>query len=79
MKGKNEIVRLQNIIENDRLNNSQDFEKIITHDLATLLKEYFDFRGEPELKIEKYNDKYMININLIISRIRGFGVLPKDN
>ena len=52
-KRKNEIIRLQSIIENDRINTGDSFGNLVVLDLNNLLKEYFDFKDMPTLNIEK--------------------------
>ena len=76
-KVKNELLRLQNFIENDRLSFGDDFCDMIKSDLTNLLNDYFDFRGKICLNMEKCGDKLDVIITLTADRIKMFGVLPK--
>ena len=42
-KDKNELMRLQTLIENDRLSTGDSFVELIVSDVEKLLKDYFDF------------------------------------
>ena len=76
-KRKHELVRIQSLIENDRLNTGEHFDELIISDLHKLLSDYFDFRDSPKMVINKFGDKFNIDISLTVKRIRNFGVLPK--
>lgn len=77
-KDKNELLRLQTLIENDRVNMGDDFISLVESDAEKLLKDYFDFSAPPKLSIMKYGDKYNIQLNLLVVRIKDFGVVPKS-
>ncbi len=76
-KEKKEILRLQNLIENDRLKLSGDFEEIIIMDIDRLLREYFDYKNYPTLTIIKKEGKFKVDINVCATRIKPFGVVAK--
>ena len=40
---QNELLRLQSVIENDRLSVGNGFNDLLINDLTKLLKDYFDF------------------------------------
>ncbi len=75
---KKELVRVQSIIENDRLSVGGSFEELIGIDLIKLLSEYFDFRSSPTLKILKNGNKLNVEIALVADSIKAFGVIPKE-
>ncbi len=77
-KDKKELVRVQSIIENDRLSTGDNFEELITIDLHKVLFEYFDYRGLPSIKILKSGNKLNIEINLVADSIKPFGIIPKQ-
>ncbi|MBE5734012.1 MAG: hypothetical protein E7347_03060 [Clostridiales bacterium] len=80
MKRKaSEIMRVQNLLEGDRLSGGKEFEEALLFDLTTLLKDYFDIRENIELKIEKENKIYKISIGFNAITIKNFGVLNKLN
>ncbi len=69
---KNEIIRLQSIIENDRISTSDNFNKLLMSDLTDLLKDYFDFKDNLTLNIERNGSCFQIGINLLVTRIKNF-------
>lgn len=77
-KSKKEVLRLQNLIENDRLKINGDFEELVMRDIDKILKEYFDYKNMPQIAIVKNNGKYKINISVCSTRIKSFGVMPKQ-
>ncbi len=74
----NELTRVQNVLENDRLNVGKGFNELLSNDLNKLFKDYFDFFGLPELKIDKENGVYRVIVSLKVSRIRAFNILPDE-
>ncbi len=76
-KEKKELVRVQSIIESDRLSAGDNFEELITIDLHKVLTDYFDYRGTPSIKISKSGNKLNVDISLVAESIKPFGVVPK--
>lgn len=70
-KEKKELIRLQNIIENDRLTNN-DFNALLTKDLTKLLSDYFDFKSAPNISIEKSGNGYDVDVSFVAVRIKSF-------
>lgn len=77
-KGKNQIVRLQRMIENDRITSGDNFINLVTCDTEKLLKEYFDIKDKLQLKIEKTGDEYNVLISFRANRIKNFINVPKE-
>ena len=71
-RNKNEIIRLQSIIENDRITSVDSFNNLLVSDLNNLLREYFDFKNMPTLKIERNGVDFKVEINLTASQIKNF-------
>ena len=42
-----------------------------------VLKDYFDIKSMPELSLTKDGNAYLIEINLVATRVKTFGVLPR--
>lgn len=76
-KDKKELVRLQALLENDRMKTGDSFFELVSCDVGNVLADYFEFSGEPEIKIEKIGDKYIVNITLISTRVKNFEYVPK--
>lgn len=77
-KNKNEMMRIQSLIENDRMNTGDNFTALILSDLKNLLEDYFDFKGSPKLEMEKCGGGYKVTVTITALRIRAFGILPKQ-
>jgi hypothetical protein len=77
-KDKYELLRLQTLIENDRVNMSDDFMSLVESDAEKLLKDYFDFSTPPKLSIAKFGDKYKVQLNVVVVRLKNFGTVPKN-
>ena len=64
MKNKSkEIIRLQNVIESDRLNVGKEFCELFIEDFNKLAKDYFDIDRAATLEIVK--DKYGYKVEII--------------
>ena len=76
-KNKNQLLRLQTLIENDRIMAGDNFSEMLINDISKLLKDYFDFRLSPILNMEKTRDGYLVNISINASRIKNFASVQK--
>lgn len=76
-KDKNELIRLQSLIENDRVNTGDDFIGLVISDAEKLLKDYFDFNTPVKLDIIKHGDKYKVQFYCLATRIKNFGIVPR--
>ncbi len=76
-KTKNQISRIENIINSDRLCVGDDFYRLLSVDLERLLRDYFDFNGSPRIEINKENNLYVVNVSLIVSKLFRFNKLPE--
>ena len=77
-KNKNELLRLQTMIENDRISTGDDFIELIVSDATALLKDFFDFNDVPSLNIVKFGDRYKVELSVLVSRIKNFSSIPKQ-
>ncbi len=77
-KNKNQLLRLQSLIENDRIMAGDNFSEMVINDINKLLKDYFDFRLPPNLTMEKTRDGYFVNISINASRIKNFANIQKQ-
>ena len=76
-KDKNGLVRIQNILENDRMSAGDDFLDLVVSDLKILLNDYFEFRDLPTVKMEKSSDKYKVDFTIYATRIKSIDYIPK--
>ncbi len=74
----NQLLRMQTLIEQDRLEVSDGFSQLLLSDLNKLLLDYFDFNGAPEITMQKISNEYQVNIILRPSRVKAFYNIPKD-
>lgn len=77
-KDRKELLRAQSLIEGDRLNAGDNFMELLRFDLDKLLKDYFDFSGLPNIKIERQGDCFRVNFDIVLKRIKVFEYIPKD-
>ena len=76
-KGKKELLKVQHLIEHDRLKIKDNFSELLICDIDKLLKDYFEFKGIPELSIKKCGDRLKVEVSIFASRLRSFECLAK--
>ncbi len=72
---KKQNLRLNKIIENDRLLITSDTSSLIVYDLKRLLDNYFNMEGEVVLTVNAGKTGYDITINGKASGIKTFKVI----
>ena len=75
---KNSIIRIEKMINSDRMKSADGFVDLLTGDIDKVLKDYFDYKGYPSVAVCKNGNIFAININLTAERIRAFSVLPTE-
>lgn len=76
-KNKNQLLRLQTLIENDRITTGENFSEMLLCDVDKLLRDYFDFSLSPTISMEKSNNGYLVNISINALRIKSFANIQK--
>ncbi len=71
-KQKKELLRINNLINSDRVNVNENFERLFFRDLNNLLKEYFDLKKDPQLNIRVLSGEYVLSIEAIAMSIKKF-------
>lgn len=71
-KQKKELLRINNMINNDRVNLNENFEKLFYTDLGKLLKDYFDLKKEPVVNIKVVSGEYFVSVEAVAVSIRRF-------
>ncbi len=74
---KNEIMRISNALENDRLNVGENFYDLILSDLNKLLDDYFCLIEKPSLTVVREGGSYIITISTSANRIKKFINIPQ--
>ncbi|MBO4251625.1 MAG: hypothetical protein J5911_03070 [Clostridia bacterium] len=75
---KNSIIRIEKMINSDRLKSADGFVDLLTGDIDRVLKDYFDYKGYPAVAVSKNGSSINISISLTAERIRAFSVLPTE-
>ncbi len=75
-KNKTELMRVETVINSDRLRLKDDFIKLMETDLAKLLGEYFYLETPPQTEIIKDAKEFKVNINFTASQIKNFIKIP---
>ncbi len=75
-KRKAEIMRVETVINNDRMKLKDDFMKLLERDLRKILSEYFYLENLPQTEIIKEGKGFIVNINFTASRIKNFINIP---
>lgn len=78
MKVKNSLLRVETLINNDRMKNSDGFLDLLTEDLNRVLKDYFDYNGYPVVDVVKNGGGFSVNVSLTARGIRTFSRLPQE-
>ena len=73
---KNSLMRMETLINNDRMKNSDSFLELLTEDVDKVLKEYFDYKNCPIVDVVKSGKGFSVNISLNAQSIRTFFRLP---
>ncbi len=76
-KDKNQLLRLQTLIESDRISTGDNFGEMLINDITKLLRDYFDFSMSPKLTMEKSRDGYFINFSINATRLKSFANIQK--
>ena len=77
-KGSRELLRMQNLIENDRLNVGKKFEELFISDLKNLLEDYFEIIKTPTLTSDKTKNGYKIIVEFDAKKVRSVNFLPQE-
>ena len=77
MKKQTELQRMEELIRHDRLNVKEEFSELLIKDLNSLLRDYFDYKGDPSLDITRTGDRFTVTISLCVNSLRSFSSLPE--
>ncbi len=75
---KNYLLRMENLINNDRLKNSADFTELLSSDVNKVMREYFDYKEQPVLEVVKTGNAYRVTVTLTATAVRAFSSVPPD-
>ena len=75
-KNASEIMRVRRIIDGDKLDAKDEFFELLTIDLDSLLRDYFDYEGYPRVNIVKENGVFKTQITFTAERLKNFNSIP---
>ena len=75
---KNSMLRMETLINNDRMKNSDGFLELLTGDIDKVLKDYFGYKGFPIVEVIKTGNIFNVKIALTAESVKGFTCLPVD-
>ncbi len=78
-KEKNQLLRLQTMIEKDRISLGDNFLHLVENDVNKVLRDYFDFIEPAEIRLDRENEGYYLSFSLKVSRIKHFANISKEN
>ena len=76
-KNKSQLLRLQTLIENDRILTGENFNEMLLSDISKLLRDYFDFSSPPNITMQRTREGYIVNFSINASRIKNFANIQK--
>lgn len=71
-KQEKELVRVNNMLNNDRVNIGDNFQNLLMIDLIKVLKEYFDMKENPSLVMQKESDFLKVSVNFNANTLKNF-------
>ena len=77
MKKNNQLLRLKNIILNERADATDEFLNVLNIDLKNFIQQYFYIIDEPKVSIEKDGRVFNVSISFTSTQIKQFSVLPE--
>lgn len=69
---KQEILRIENIINGDRQGPDDNFKSLLITDLNKLLSDYFELTISPEIRVVKCEGKFKVEVFFVADSIKGF-------
>jgi septum formation topological specificity factor MinE len=78
-KKRNDLLRLQTIIEKDRLTVNSDFANLLSEDLKDIFTDYMDFDGNVNVTIERVGADFKVQATVVAKRLKAFYPIKNDN
>ncbi len=78
-KKRNDLLRLQTIIEKDRLTVNSDFANLLSEDLKDIFTDYMDFDGKVNVTIERVGADFKVRATVVAKRLKAFYPIKNDN
>ncbi|MBO7187417.1 MAG: hypothetical protein J6V68_03375 [Clostridia bacterium] len=73
-KKSEEFLRLENLIEKDRLGTTCDFSTLFKIDIENLFSEYCELSDKPIISLTREKDTFIISVTVKANRIKTFAV-----
>ena len=71
-KKRKELLRLETILEKDRLLVGKEYVDLIASDVYKLLADYMEIVGEVSVSIKKEDKVFSVNVNATAKRLKTF-------
>lgn len=78
-KKRNELLRLQSIIERDRLTVGNDFASLLSEDLSEIFSDYMDYDGKVKVTVSRVGSEFKVEATVIAKRLKAFYPIKKGN
>ena len=78
-KKRNELLRLQSVIEKDRLTVGNDFANLLAEDLSEIFSDYMDYDGKVKVTVLRDGSNFKIEATVLAKRLKAFYPIKKDN
>lgn len=78
-KKRNELLRLQSVIEKDRLTVGDDFAELLSEDLSEIFADYMDYDGKIKVTVTRIGSDFKVEACVVAKRLKSFMPIKKDN
>ena len=75
---RHSVMRMETLINNDRMRHSDNFVDLLTGDVDNVLKDYFEYKGYPSVTVSKNGNIFSVQILLNAEGIRAFSAIPAE-
>ena len=72
IKKRRELLRLETILEKDRLSVGKEYADLIASDVYKILADYMEVVGDVNLSIKKENKNFAVSITATAKRLKTF-------
>lgn len=73
-----DYLRIENLIEKDRLSVGSEFSSLFKHDLSKLFGEYAEIKEPLNVKLVRDGKDFIITVTAKAQRLKNFIVVKKD-
>lgn len=78
LKNNKNKIKLQSLLESDRLRVSDAYFEVFKKDLTVVLSDYVELSSLPTLKISKSVDGFNIELSAVATRLKKFSTIQQN-